>query len=681
MDINSAIRTAAVLYADDNQNTTQKTITRKIVESVFLRVENRELSIHQIIEEIHTDLNLEFAEDEIKKIINTSDKFEVRQDAQTNEAYIKLKSTRFSNLEEKVKTASIQTYINMFTKKIYKGSLTEDTVTNCIFHFIYELLNKNISTFKKLIRSQVKADDISINVDSFDLEERICINEFLNWNNLEKNKALFDVVSYAIEYSLITNNVAGGNIFSEHIKNKVFYLDINVIYRAIGINGEERKKRTLSFLNKCKNTGQTFFISKYSIDEFRASVLHHITQLQKVSFNKINPKLFSDYAVNTSFYEFYHLWRMNRSGSYNFDLFHAHILTLYKSFLAEFHVQEDYKIPFNENDRKVEKIIDVYTEEIRVFKGVADKTAKFDALNVYLIEKRRDTNARTITDTKYFFVSVDQKLRSWDFQRNDLQPIALLPSQWMSILLKYFSRTNDDYKSFVSFLQLRLQEPVIQEEQMHFILSGVSELTEDFNLQREIFDTMIELKFQKAIDDKSADEVREESIKFAQSVIDDKLKRLKSEHEQDKKELKKSIVTDKLAFKQQLLNEQESSLRGLTNLQAPIESAINEKVTSRKLLMVLIVFVYFLIILSLIGWFGWNVMEQWTYILSIIGVFASFLYLMIKGESFDPQVYFANLRKKYRLEVYQKYEYDEARIDFLYKSISQLKDEINQLEK
>ena len=86
------------------------------------------------------------------------------------------------------------------------------------------------------------------------------------------------------------------------------------------------------------------------------------------------------------------------------------------------------------------------------------ESALWDAKNIYLTEIKRENNNRNIFDTKYFFISSDQALRRWDFKRNNTTPCVLLPSQWLSIVLRYVNRTNDDFKSFVSFLNLSQNE-------------------------------------------------------------------------------------------------------------------------------------------------------------------------------------------------------------------------------
>ena len=67
---NQLFRLATVLYADNNYEVAPKTIHRKIIESSLLDNENRQMSIHDIIDYIDENYHFTFDEEEIKSIVN-----------------------------------------------------------------------------------------------------------------------------------------------------------------------------------------------------------------------------------------------------------------------------------------------------------------------------------------------------------------------------------------------------------------------------------------------------------------------------------------------------------------------------------------------------------------------------------------------------------------------------------
>lgn len=532
---NQLFRLAAVLYADNNYEVSSKTIHRKIIESALLGNENKQMSIDQIIHSIELNYHFTFDEEEIKSIVTNpkEDGFHLGKDKYNNYS-VCLTEQRRQTLLSKINTQNIDYFITEFIKQDEKVYNVFDA-KRLIYKFLYELINSNISGFSKLLNSKKQFSEL-INVEQSqfnDLEKEV-INNFLSWDNHGKNKAIFDIASYGVEYCLITNN-SENSIHLSSLKNKTFYLDTNVIFRALGINGESRQRRTLSFLTKFNEAGETLVISRFSENEFKATVKYYISQIAKHNSPRINPKVFNEFKAQSDFFDFYHKWRVNRTNT-SLDYFESHIYALFDELIKKFKATIDNKIPFDEKEEKTGKSLNELAANIYSYKTSEGsingfETSIWDAKNIYLIEKRRDGRDANLVETKYFFLSTDQGLRRWDFQRSDLTPIVLLPSQWMSILLRYVKRTNDDFRSFVSFLNMPQGEKEVSYEKLHIILSGISEITEDAEKQSALIKLLVEKKFkdvlQKGFTD---DDIIEQSKSFAKSTIEKNLDELSAKH-------------------------------------------------------------------------------------------------------------------------------------------------------
>lgn len=221
--------------------------------------------------------------------------------------------------------------------------------------------------------------------------------------------------------------------------------------------------------------------------------------------------------------------------NYSLDLFLAHIYAIYDNLKKEFKIEVDTVKPFDIKDKKAEELLREYTLSISTFKQKEGNeiigSATIDAENILWIEKKRNNKSQNIFDTKYFFISTDQSLRRWDYQREDKTPIVLLPSQWMSILLRYLNRTEDDFKSFVSFLNLKNNEVLINSERLHVVLAGISEMTTNIEQQQFIFDNLVENKFKDIISEDSTNEQIFENVKmFAKSKLENEVEKLKKQN-------------------------------------------------------------------------------------------------------------------------------------------------------
>lgn len=567
---NQLFRLAAVLYADNTYEVAPKTIIRKVIESALLINGNNAINIHQLIDLIHDSYNLHLIEEEVKNIVTSEKEDGFLVNEKNGDTIVCLHEKRKQVIESKITNKTIDYFINEFEKEretLVTGSNTKEI----IYRFLYELLSTNIESFKKLLDSKKKIEDL-INVEShtYTAIEREIINEFLTWDNNEKNKAIFDIASYALEYCMISNNGGATHIQLNNLKNKTFYLDTNVIFRALGINGLNRQNRTNTFLRKFLEANTQLVISKFSETEFKDTIAFYLDKLKRTPLNrKINPEIFQEkyFKSLSDVYDFYYKWRAGKAND-SLELFEGYIMSLYEKFKVDFKVTTDYKIPFDEKDEKTEKTINELSASICSYKNTDGARHgvngdNIDALNILLVETKRDGKNSNIFETKQFIVSTDQSLRRWDYYRNSVTPIVILPSQWLSILLRYINRSNDDFKSFVSFLNLPSSESQIDSEKIHIILAGISEMTENFDQQRFIVQALVQKKFdgilEKGIKD---DEILERTKAFAKTELEKKVEEIGSKHDNLKTELDshKQTTSYKIGELEQKTSEQTKEL-------------------------------------------------------------------------------------------------------------------------
>jgi hypothetical protein len=527
-------RLAAILYADNNYEVKTKTIHKKIIESIFIENNNEIISIHNLIDLVQTKYNLIFTFEEVQEIVSKVDTFNTSP-CKSEELKISLSNKRFEALSSKIINNNLDYFIIEFHKANLNFNLID--LKKVIYNFLYEVFQTNITSFSKLIDPNIKVEDIiNINDLHYNNIEIEIINSFLNWDNDDKNKAIFDISNLALEYCLISNRK--GNSFKlENLKNKNFYLDTNIVFRAIGINGENRQKRTLTFLEKFREANENLLISSFTTGEIKSSIKYYSNQLNKYSSARINSELFMKHSKGSDFLDYYHKWRRKRSND-SLDLFVAHIMASIEELKKKFDVKNDYKEYFDLGDSKVNDIILDKASQINTFKTSHKNSSSYlessiiDAKNIYLVELLRNGNYVNIFDCKYFIISSDQYLRKWDYIKNKSTPIVLLPSQWMSILLRYLNRTSDDFKSFVSFLNINNGEKGISNENLQLILNGISEITSDFTQQSSIISEMISNKFQGILEKSLNDQqIIENSKNFAKTKLENDLEDLQKKNE------------------------------------------------------------------------------------------------------------------------------------------------------
>jgi len=552
---------------------------------------------------------------------------------------------------------------------------------------LYGNFKNIVLAFNKLINPKYKLDDISINHLHFPNLERDAINQFLIWDDIEKNKTIYSLINYSLEYSVISNNVSNANFLENSVKNKTFYIDNNVIYRAIGIDGENKKNRIRTFLNKCIESGAKIYVSKYTIKEFNETIDFHISQLQKVPFRRINPSLFNQYTNNSGIYGFYHNWKSNRRDTgYHFKVFRAYLQDLYHKFLSEFSIKEDYKINFDETNPENLKTILRYKENIMTHKGYGrEENIELDALNTFFVEQKRGENNKNIIDTKYYFISTDKRLRNWDFARNEFQPIALLPNHWMAILLKFFTRSDDDFKSFVSFLRIPNEELLITQEDLQIVLSGISEITEDFESQEVILEHLINSDFKSIIEGKDIYEKQAKAYSFARETFDKEFKKMEKGHKEelDRIEIEnRSLIREKqINHKHEIVSELENQQASLTRIKTPLDVRISNRIKFYKIMFWSVILIYYAILLILTIAKGWNVMEPIIYFFSLAGLILGMVYVFKYGHSFNPKKHFNYIETQIMTRIYNKANFELAELEQLKKRINEMIGDLDILTK
>jgi len=569
---NQLFRLSAVLYADSNYVVSAKTTLKKIVETALFTMEQASVSIHELIDFILDNYNLHIEEEEINEILDKPKQDSFLVNYTDDVKIISLNENRKIQIESKLKDHTIEYFIDEYLR-VHESTIVNGDAQNLIYRFLYDILSSNVESFKKLI-DKANSIEALINVDShsYSLEEREFINGFLKWEFEGKNKAIFDIASFAIEYCLISND-SKQNIEINNLKNKVFYLDTNVIFRALGINGEDRKNRTNTSLKRFQENYTSLFISKYTDLEFKGTIDYYIQRLGDRPFkNEISKNLFRNplFSKFKDIYNYYYEWRVGKQN-HSLDLFKAEVLSEYKAFCNSMNITVDYKNVLKEEDNKIDETLKDYISSINTHKSTDSSSGnyngfEYDAKNILLLENLRDDKNHSIFDTKQFFLSTDQSLRRWDFQRSNKAPLVIMPSQWMSLLLRYQSRTTDDFKSFVSFLSLPIPEKQISSENIHSVLAGISEVTSSFKRQTYIAQQLIDQGFEKIMqENKNADELFNFTVEKSESILEQRIKELevKQAEDEQKNEERISKLEEFNDSKESIIGQKDSEIEQL----------------------------------------------------------------------------------------------------------------------
>jgi hypothetical protein len=634
-------RLAALLYSE----TTEKSNDTKlyIIECILAQNQNDWMTFDEIINRVSDSYKLFLTFEELDTITQTSKNIFEKATIDSDCKYRLAKSAYETITVALSKT--IDYYIDLYIEEyeIPQPELCKDS----IYKYIYELTTTNINSYKILLNNpsgnSFRDDELSINVNDFDDDSVTYVEDFLNWDNGEKNVVVSNIVYCCLEYCLLISGDSLNTYIVRTMKEREIYLDTNIIFRALGLNGVHRKKVIDAFLSKCKQAKINIKISRFTKNEFRQTVDYYVQKITEFPRGKVFRGAY-ERLTDYNLFSFYSDWASSHNGL-SISYFRSFIDSLYATVLKTYSIIDDEETPYAlYNSDEFQKEREKYAGAIYETKNKHDNTwdlsdipstgqDKHDASVIRLIELYREN---IDVPSKIFFVSSDKILRYWDMTRNNKYPVVIYPSQLFLILIKMCGRSSNDFDSFVSFINIRSHKQQLTSDKANIIISAISSITEDMNSQEYLVQSVFENNFQDILKQGLSDT---ELYETAQTISQNYLQ---SELEAQKESLSKANSTiDSLGckisnlegeisnIKETKTNELESSKQELSNQANKIEEQkdriskfAEKKITSSFLfywyILPVIILLWTVIVITFIAFQFFFKNESWNFSLFML---------------------------------------------------------------
>ncbi|MFT5964535.1 MAG: hypothetical protein ACI9L6_001278 [Flavobacterium sp.] len=149
----------------------------------------------------------------------------------------------------------------------------------------------------------------------------------------------------------------------------------------------------------------------------------------------------------------------------------------------------------------------------------------------------------------------------------------------------------------------------------------------------------------------------------------------------DELETKKGIENQFLNAREDLIKEKVILKDTLKRQKKPLDKKAKKKYKNLKLAIAGIIIGYYILLVGSIFYFTWNIMEQYTFILGIIPVVISVLYLLMAEQTINPLKYLTIQREKYFKQTYEEFDFEINRLNETEEAITNLKAEIDKIKK
>ena len=558
-------RFAAMLFSDTSDIFSKSDAQLQMVKCMFIEYDNQLMTKSEIAAGLLDIYKYNVAVDEIGGLIRKNKKMFRIDSIDGSDAYC-LTETAYAHAIESQENG-IDFHIDNFIEE--KEISDIEKCKDAIHKYLYELTTTNINSYKILLGGNLGGNfldsDISVDINELDDEEKSFVHDFLLWDNADKNLSLGNVVYSCLEYCLLVSGDSPNALMKGIIRNRVIYLDTNVIFRALGINGEARKKVIHAFLKKCQQAKVKLVILSQTKKEFFETTNIYVANIEKFPRGVVNPEAY-EYFADYNLYEFYSLWHYDHP-TLSLKYFRLHLESIYDEFIKQYSIVDEEKIPptintsheFGPICRRYAQSIQQKKQEHRAERNLAqdiNPNNTHDATIIRYIEMMRDMQ---VDEKDVFLVSTDKVLRSWDMGRTDVNyPVVVYPSQLFIILVKLCGRSDDDFESFVNFINIPSQTQQITAEKANIIVSGISSITEDLEKQIGIVKAAYGGEFQRIIQHSHSD------MDLYQSVQQYSMNYLKDEL---------GLANSQLGQAQQVIDEQTGKIK---DLQAKVEESTNQ---------------------------------------------------------------------------------------------------------
>ena len=440
--------------------------------------------MNSIRERIAAQLDLEFTDDEIKRAIDENSNY-----------FVIIAGNKFMLSEDgkkKIHDQRLSEFMAIVNQYIEKFNLTQNVteITGLINKFLYSCLGRNIIGLLNVLKGDTGTVIDELDLSSFNNEQRRIVNDFIDWDNLQKNELLFELISFAVDYCRLTVK-KDEHSFSSILQGKKFFLDANIFIRMMGVDNEDRQAIVNRFVQKCQDAHIQLCYTSLTRHEVLDTIKYHVRQIQ-ASFEGYHgtgrglQKAFEQTQYQDGFADEYLKWCSENDMWGHYDDFCIDLEKRFYACTSGIKLIEVGDISYSDND--INSYIEAKAGRISV------ENAIIDIRNVRFVNGLRNRSNETIAwNTKEYIISADHRLVDWASAHvSKCNPIVVLPSVWYSTILKITGRTlHDDERSFAEFIKMRYTQERNAESLKHLI-KVVTEKTDNGVIQDRLLTALTE---------------------------------------------------------------------------------------------------------------------------------------------------------------------------------------------
>ncbi|MDD4387586.1 MAG: hypothetical protein PHD15_07565 [Clostridia bacterium] len=498
-------------------------IILSVIYGLLYENKNEEITLTESFVYINDILKISIDNDLFKKLISDSKHLvltPIRDDV-----LIKLTCDKFKQIDENILNQSIEHYLADFVRKKNLEKDYEDKLFRLLSKAIYENINSfTIKNINSLVTQNIS--------NGFSNKEIELFNEFLEDKNHLKNVAIYNTFVKAVEFAIITSGKGVREFTKDLFKGKEYFLDANIIFRLLGIGGEERQKSISTLIKQCVHQGILFYYSIATYKEIKRKIQSSIRDIKSANakgalsiIENIATDECPNYHLNDGFITLYS--RLRKDGTVKSpDQFELWLTTRFKV------IEKDYFIQSKNCQSKLKETqIEYWSNKLFDLKEALNKNihytrtaARVDSINILYVKLIRGSNNYNYSDVKSFYLTTDRSLNLIIAKDTELIPETILPSQ---LFIIHNSLSDDvdnvDYNTFTMFLKRRTTEFKLSGQEILKYIEEIRIYSNDDEIIQEVIKAYSDLKYEKRDNDGISSNYLPTMDEFAKTYIDRRL--------------------------------------------------------------------------------------------------------------------------------------------------------------
>ena len=486
MKTDSLFRSILRVYSEQEQKPAN--IIGKLIEIVLLE-EKESVGIAYIKDKLMENIGVDF---ELTRIIEGIQKRLRNIEMTIPNNY----ENSLYSIDSKVKKSITDESDDVF-KKITSGFKSYSSYDIVLEDFI-QLFNRFTyfvfdNTQSQIIKLLNNSYEIKEDTKEFSKLEIMILNQFIKWDNEDKNQFMSKVISYGFEYCMLVTNTQS-NELKDIFRKTFFYFDSNIILSTTGIDGEYAKVKTLKFFSKLKDLNSQLLITSETFDEIKSTIEGKvknisclITTTEEQTINNAK-NIFGAYDDSTfSLIGAFFQWsRVFNSRSVNG--FKTHIQRKFEETLRDYNILIDNSRKKIDPKEAIEALFEYKSDNTKF--PVRKTAVVTDAKNLEYVRTLRPVTYTSKSQIKHFFVSEDNKLYRWSREYyNDLMPLLITPNSIYQFYTRYYSKNGEeDMMGLQDFIKFRKRDYSLEisTQEITHIVTAVNQITSDKEKAKEL---------------------------------------------------------------------------------------------------------------------------------------------------------------------------------------------------